>query len=330
MSQTWSEFISTLPLERKIIPLTTNAIYPIQCYSLLVVEGLDAIKFLQGQLSCDVTLIKENHSGLGSHSNAKGRMQSSFRIYQLRENAYLLRVHHSIAELAKAALAKYIIFSKATIQLNNEYAMLGLIGEQAKLHLQNLFSNIPTEDFAQHNENGQLLICTSHQYNSYELYTPIENACSVFEKLCNGLTLCSEQQHTLLENQLGLAFVENTTSDNFTPQAFNYPLTNAVSFKKGCYTGQEIVARLHYLGKMKKHMRHFLISSQHIIKVGDKVHLAGHEQSVGDILSAVQTNPNTWDTLININNDIAVSDSWLIEKNPTTSVEEINLPYALE
>ena len=107
MSREWDTFLSTLKPASEYTTFVENAIYPCIPCGFLTIQGPDAGKFLQGQLSCDVSTLSETLSGLGSHSTAKGRMLSSFRILQTDEHTYLLKMHNSIIEQAKAALAKY-------------------------------------------------------------------------------------------------------------------------------------------------------------------------------------------------------------------------------
>jgi len=330
MSQTWQSFLDTLAYDDSATAMTASGIYPLQRFVFIVIEGIDAAKFLQGQLSCDIQTISGENSGLGSHSSAKGRMQSSFRICLLSPNCYALRVHHSIAEQAKKVLAKYIVFSKASISIANDLVGIGFIGEYAKNQLQQWFDKLPETDFAQSQTDGKTLICTSHEFQSYELYCSQYSAIQIMHSLSEKLPIHSDKQHQLLENQLGLAFVEQATADNFTPQAFNLQFTPAVSFKKGCYTGQEIVARLHYLGKMKRHMRHFTFHCNGAINTGDKLYNKENSQSIGDVLSAVCTAENQWDALINLGNECDYQQLYTEQKTALSNINEVRLPYSLE
>ncbi len=328
MSETWQMFVESLGLNKQPTPLLCNAIYPLSAHRFIDINGIDAAKFLQGQLSCDVQQITLTQSSLGSHSNAKGRMQSSFRICRYQENGFLLRVHHSIQEQARNALAKYIVFSKATISVNNHWVGIGLHGEKAQRNLNRCFSITPDKDYQQHIENDCILICTGTQKPSFEIYTPIDKAIALWQTLSTDLTQCNSDQHHLLENHFGLAFVESGTFDKFIPQMFNYQATPAISFKKGCYTGQEIVARMHYLGKIKRHMRHYIVEYPGQINAGDSVFSDNNEQSIGDIVSAVKTSTNELDLLINLTDTASTAKLGMVS-HTLDNIREVQLPYSL-
>lgn len=329
MNESWQHFIDSLALGNMASPLQANAIYPQTTQGFIEISGIDAAKFLQGQLSCDIQQLTLEQSGLGSHSNAKGRMQSSFRICRYENNSFLLRIHHSILEQARTALAKYIVFSKATIAINTNRAGIGLHGDKVPGLLKQFFSIIPNSDYQQHIENDSILICTSATRHSYEIYTTTEKAIALWQNLSKELLPCTASQHQLLENHLGLAFVEAGTFDAFIPQMFNYQATPAISFRKGCYTGQEIVARMHYLGKMKRHMRHYTAEHAKNIAAGDDVFSGNSEQSIGDIVSCVSTGKKQWDLLINLTDEAAKNGVLNLATGSLEKVQELELPYTL-
>ncbi len=294
----WNDFIQNITLEQNPQPLLENAIYPLHHQAFLVIEGSDAAKFLQGQLSCDINQLSQTHSGIGSHSNPKGRMLSSFRICQIGDDEFLLRLHASIIENAEKALAKYIVFSKATIRQEKQYVGFGLHGTMALEKLQAVFADIPLNDGGQVLTNDGILICTSSELKSYEFYASTEQAAMLWSKLDSHLQTTNDSQHRLIQQHLGLAFVEENTFDSFIPQMFNYQFTPAISFKKGCYTGQEIIARMQYLGKLKRHCYHYHIQTEGNLVVGEELYLDNATQSVGHILSAVKVSDCDWEALL--------------------------------
>lgn len=330
MPPLWSDFLITLNLDSHTHPLISNAIYPLNDTAFFSVTGPDAQKFLQGQLSCDVTKISTSTSGLGSHNSAKGRMLSSFRLLLQKENSYLFAVHASIIDNAEKALAKYIVFSKACIQQEANIAGIGLHGAQAEKNLQELFAELPTEDYAQiQNENG-LLICTSKKHQSYELYLEARKAITLWPALSNALTATQASQQKLIQHLQGLAFIEKLSADVHIPQMFNYQKTCAVSFDKGCYTGQEIVARMQYLGKLKRHMYHYQLHAEVEISCGDKLFIEPGSQSIGDVASAVQTAENAWDVLLVLTDKGLDAQSLHNEKGLLSALKRVPLPYSLE
>ncbi len=329
MSSKWQDFIKSLSISDAPQELAENIIYPLTNQSLLQVFGPESTIFLQGQFSCDVPLLTLQQSGLGSHNTAKGRMRSSFRIALIEENNFLLRVHSSIKSQAKAALAKYIVFSKSEVDVAEDWVAIGMQGEKARESLNNVFSQVPDKEYQQLIENQVVLICTSETHQSYELYLHEDKAIELWPQLANGLTTTGAAQHQLLQNQQGLAFVEANTFEVYIPQMFNYQVTPAISFTKGCYTGQEIVARMHYLGKLKRHMYHYTAVFSGNIKSGDTVFIEGKEQSIGNIVSAVKTADSQWDLLMVLTDEGFEANALSLETGALEQLTKVELPYSI-
>lgn len=330
MPVAWSNLIHTLTPKTNPNSLEEEAIYPLTHLSFIQITGPDAGKFLQGQLSCDMTELSQSQSGIGSHNSPKGRMLSSFRISQNAADSYLLCVDHSITDQAKAALAKYIVFSKADINLRDNMVAIGLHGTQAFKNLQSLFDDVPTQDYQQLQTDGILITCTSSVFQSYEIYADASQAIQLWDKLALGLTIAKQEQRTLIQNQLGLAFVEIASYDTHIPQMFNYQATQAISFKKGCYTGQEIVARMQYLGKLKRHMYHFQADYSGQLSTGDPICIEGKTQAIGNIAAAVQVTDLSWDLLLVLTNEAVISSALLINDEALLNLQKIPLPYDVE
>jgi hypothetical protein len=318
MTSSWHDFLQTQNCNTTAAELQENALYPLSEQAFLRCEGPDAAKFLQGQLSCNIQLLSLTQAGIGSHSSPKGRMLSSFRIMQCGEHSYLLRVHQSIQQQALQALKKYIVFSKAEITFADDIVAFGLHGPQAQTQLATLLGEIPSASYQQHIQGQSLIVCTDTGQASFEIYSDAATAKALWQPLAEKLASFSDAQHRRLEIQLGLAFVELASYEQFTPQTFNYQLTTAVSFKKGCYTGQEIVARLHYLGKLKRQMYHYKLQSNVALNIADSIQLEADKNSAGDILSAVQTSANEWHVLLSLSEDAFAAEQLLHTQSSST------------
>lgn len=327
MADSWQSFLQSQSLIAPVSAGDDNAIYPLP-HQFLQVKGPDASKFLQGQLSCDVNPVSLTHSSIGSHNTPKGRMLSSFRLLKNAEESYLLRVDASITDSAKAALAKYIVFSKADITHREDLQAFGLHGEQARQALQQEFAELPDADYQQLSSDTYLIICTSATTPSYEIIGTTDALITLWQTLNEKLTSYSAAQHQLLEHKLGLAFVGETTQDEFIPQMFNYQLTPAVNFKKGCYTGQEIVARMQYLGKLKRHMYRYHCHSTQSLQAGQKLFMAEKNQSIGDIASAIALPDDQWDLLLVLTDPAAEAKQLQTEQGELQQLTQLTLPYS--
>lgn len=231
----------------------TTFLIPLKSQTLLSVEGPDAHKFLQGQLTCDLRELAPNHSLQGAQCSLKGRMLNTFRLVQDREDRVILRTFADLASATQAALGKYIVFSKAEIiDLANTYTLVGLVGPQAQSLLSTQLGAVPETDGDWLNSNGHLIIKLAEQ--RYECWLNQETAAALLANWSAACEAGDENHWTLQDIRAGWAQLRPQTQELFTPQALNYPLVGAVSFGKGCYTGQEVVARLHYKGKLKRRM----------------------------------------------------------------------------
>lgn len=328
MSATWQAFITNQALDSSAQPLADNALYPLN-HSFIAIQGIDAAKFLQGQLSCDIRLLNSGKAGLGSHNTPKGRMASSFRIMQTAADAYLLRLHASLLESASALLHKYIVFSKASLTRLENMAGIGLHGSKAASSLAKLLPSLPTEDYQQISHNDMLVVCTSSALQSYEIYAEANTLASLWQSLALEIKAFDDKQHFLLEHQQGLAFVQHATVEEFIPQMLNYQATPAVSFKKGCYTGQEIVARMQYLGKLKRHLYHCQCHAGEL-NIGDTLMLEAGQQGCGTVASVVAIGENLWDALVVLTDEGREASQLFTAKAAVTALNYLELPYTLE
>lgn len=199
--------------------------------SVISVSGIDSQKFLQGQLTNDINELSSKSFQFSAHLNNKGRMLASFIITKPSPDTYYLLTVTEIIEKIIPRLKMFVLRSKVVIELLNS---------------QVVFSN--------NKLNGEIVFEIFPQY---------------FLSLNDS---AAPQNNQLWKNTLinhGIPMIYLNTQEEFTPQQVNYDLFNGVNFKKGCYTGQEIVARTHYLGKVKRRMYRFICDGKPAI--GQKV-----------------------------------------------------------
>lgn len=265
---------------------------PLPQQGMLVVEGPDAAKFLQGQLTCDIEEIDGYNATLGAHCTPKGRMVASFRIAQLAEDCYGLCLPTESLPLLEASLNKYIVFSKATAtNKSNEWLAFGLSGEGAAAVADSIAGGLPEIDNAQFTFEGGALICIENKAERYELWLKADGAGDVVAGLLERLAPASTLAWELQQVKAGIGMVEPATSDAFVPQMLNYDELKGISFNKGCYTGQEIVARAHYRGGVKRHLHVFEATSDRLALAGDEVQ-DSQGRDVGTIVTSVLAEPN--------------------------------------
>lgn len=206
------------------------------------ISGNDAKKFLQGQLTCNVEAITTENSCMGAHCNPQGRIISLFYLFQFQQSYYLLMPLRMIP-LAIKALKKYAVFFKTEISdASNEMLAAGCENMETKqIDMQHLV-RIPL---------------TSHS-SRFIIAGETSAINKIIEKISEKMLL--EQWKQLnIRDKIPELYPE--TSEKFLPHEINLIQLNAISFDKGCYTGQEIIARMHYRGKLKSQLYQAEVSS---------------------------------------------------------------------
>lgn len=216
-------------------------------YAVLRCSGPDARKFLQGQFTCDVTAITPEHSSLGACCTPKGRMLALFRIAQVGDELWL-RLPREVAPGLMEHLKKYMVFFKASLTLDESIQVLGWSPRSPVSELE-----LPNDVDQAVTTPESALIRVPGEEPCYEIW-------ALGDQLEKWRTqLPAEQQKPEALWQLrdllaGLGEVYAATREEFIPQMLNLQSLGGISFKKGCYTGQEIVARMQYLGTLKRRM----------------------------------------------------------------------------
>ena len=230
---------------------------------LLVVSGEDSESFLQGQLSCDLSDLSKYDSCLGCLCDNKGRVIASFTLWKIADVFYL-EVETAVATIAEQHLKKYNVFYKSEISIKNEaFYRTGLVGPLAQKHLERLFSELPSSENQVTISGNNFLRMADTKNQRYELW---HSEYSESELLLKEGKL---QDWITLDQKQGLYRLQKIDSSLYTPQEVNYDKLGHISFTKGCYTGQEIIARMHYRGKAKKrlyllHVNTSLIPKKHM------------------------------------------------------------------
>ena len=195
-------------------------------------RGREIPRFLQGQLTCDLRALAPAHAIAGAMCNVKGRVISDLWVIPVSNEHCILRLRRSLAKDFAENLERYARFSRITVEAQEESgAILGIYGP-GLIGGPSLPGAIGAIE-----RSGSLLYLRSGERQVEVIAT------APAETLRAG--------HYALEKE---------DSERFTPQALNYDLTGRVAFDKGCYTGQEVVARLHYRGQSKRRLGIYSVS----------------------------------------------------------------------
>ena len=226
---------------------------PLTQLGLLEARGADAATFLQGQLSNDVRAVTPARAQLSSYNSPKGRMLAVLHVARAGD-AYLLEVHRSVLDGVLKRLRLYVLRSKVTLAEAAGRALFGVAGAAAAEAVAALGLPVPAAplDCAWDGDTGVLrrLGATPR----FTLVVPSAQAAALAARLAALAAPGTEQDWRRLDLEAGVPTVYPQTQDRFVAQMCNLDALGGISFDKGCYTGQEIIARVHYRGAVKRHM----------------------------------------------------------------------------
>jgi folate-binding protein YgfZ len=253
-------------------------IYPIAHLGVLTVAGKDAAKFLQGQITCNVNDITDSKSSFGAMCNPKGRAITTFLLIK-NADAFLMILPKELLATVKKRLQMYVLRSDVTLtDSSDELCLIGLFDGESQTGDVLDFATSRQENIVVNLQSRHLIIAAAD--NAQTFWS---------EQVKLGFLPEDSAQWRYLDIISGIPWLTAATSEEFIPQMLNLDKLGGISFNKGCYTGQEIVARTHYLGKAKREI--FLAEcvditppepNSIIIDDGQDI-----EQSVGKVLCAL-------------------------------------------
>lgn len=275
-----------------------NVICDLSHLDLLEISGEDAVTFLQGQVTNDVRLLSNNNAHYTGYCSPKGRLLALFLAYTQNNNLYL-QLNHKLAEPIAKRLKMYVMRSKVNIQnISNSTVRIGLSGNNIADLLAPLFSEIPMIAFESASSDNGVLICMPNSGTPrYQIICNTEYAKLVWQSLKKDCKPVGKACWEWLEIQAGIPEVYIKTQEEFVPQMLNLDALNAINYKKGCYTGQEIVARTHYLGKIKRRTQLAHITSTISPGLGDDV-MNANQQAIGKIVRCAPSIDEGFDVLV--------------------------------
>ncbi|MFK8048249.1 MAG: folate-binding protein YgfZ [Halioglobus sp.] len=267
--------------------------------SLLLLNGPDSLKFLQGQATCDTDKLDEYHALPGAYCNPQGRVVCDFLLCQLGAQSFGLRMKRDIKTSSAAVFGKYIVFSKAELNENDEeWETLACWGEQVREQLLSAIPELPQEQYGSICGDGFCVVQLDTAGNQYECFINRNERAELIETITAELTQAEESIWQSLQISAGMGRIESANIETFIPQMLNYDITGHVSFTKGCYTGQEVVARMHYRGKPKRRMYLASVSSDFEPEAGTALFSGEGSQSVGNVVNSAASSPGDVSMLV--------------------------------
>lgn len=307
--------------------LNSNILCDLSHLGLLEISGEDAVTFLQGQVTNDVKQLNGSNAHYTGYCNPKGRLLALFLAFS-HNNHLHLQLPSSLLEPISKRLKMYVMRSKVSIIDTTESIFkLGLNGPEATQILSQLIPSLPANDYELiSTELATVLKLPSIDNQArYEIFTDAEHINSIWNSLSGKCQLVGKACWDYLETNAGIPEIVPNTQEQFVPQMINLDILNGINFKKGCYTGQEIVARTHYLGSVKRRTFLASIASNQIPSAGDKIFDA-NKNEVGQIVRVAPNTKSGVDALIELRIE-AQQNGEVLWQN--VAVEFKALPYSL-
>ena len=302
MKQQWREFLQNAGAEldgecvgsfgnpeRELQVATTGTVLSdLSHLGLISAHGADAAAYLQGQLTCDVREVTAQRSRLGAHCTHKGRAQALFRLFK-RGDSYYLQLPAALVDESIQRLRKYVLMSKITLEdAGDALVRFGYAGPDAAAHLQEALGAVPSEVDAVVQTPDLLAIRLPGIHPRFELAGELEAAQRLWQLLDVHAAPVGAAPWGLLDVLAGLPNVYPETVETFVPQMLNLHAIGGVSFIKGCYTGQEVVARTEYLGKLKRRMYLGHVGGERLPRPGEALYAPDCQsgQGTGTVVDA--------------------------------------------
>ncbi|MEY2249407.1 CAF17-like 4Fe-4S cluster assembly/insertion protein YgfZ [Comamonas sediminis] len=284
-------------------------------------EGADAASFLQGQLSHDVQLLPVGQARLAAFLSAKGRMQASFIVIKRSAEEFWLITSRDVLPATLKRLSMFVLRAKCKLSDATEAVqLLGLAGDAVPAEARKL---APWQVLALDDASIVRLYAAEGESRAL-LAAP---AASALPAQITGSPTITAAAWQLSIVQAGVPLITATVVDAFVPQMLNFESVDGVSFKKGCYPGQEVVARSQFRGTLKRRMYRLASAAQP--QPGQEVFAANDDsQPVGTVVQSAAS-ASGFEALVSM--QIAAASAPLhLGSSTGAALQLLSLPYALK
>lgn len=280
----------------------------------LSLNGADSCQFLQGQTTADFDQLDRTTSLNGAFCTLQGRVLSNFTAVLTADDRMLLVMAKGLIEVTLQEKARYAAFFKTELSNTSaQYRILGLSGPDSVSLLAKLYGSVPEDHNSLSLDSGEVIVSLNSS-SEHELETghpapprrfimliPRDLAAERWQQLEQQARPTGLPYWHLLNIRAGMADIYSETSTAFIPQMLNYDLTDAVSFTKGCYTGQEIVARMQYRGSLKRRLQRLQLKTADLPARGSEITGNHGDKAVGRIVLAAPRDKDHCEALAVLN-----------------------------
>lgn len=306
-------------------PEATDASIRLSHLAILDIRGDGAEQFLQGQTSAQVSLADSHFAPLTCFCTPKGRMIANGQLIRLASDHVRMLLSASLVEPLMKHLQKFAPFYKVTLSASEDVTVLGAALGDAENMAQALRMPLPSAPWQQVSDTEQRSILAfppGDDEAGYRWLLILPEADSA-----NWPTNGQLADWQLADIRRGLVWLDAEHQDKYLPQMINWEALGGISFKKGCYTGQEVVARAHFRGQVKKRLWRGSINSAETLSSGTVVQ-DDSDRSVGEIVTSC-VNDNGASEFLAVINTKAIDNQLPLSINGHC-VELASLPYEIE
>ncbi|XBC42169.1 MAG: tRNA-modifying protein YgfZ [Buchnera aphidicola (Meitanaphis elongallis)] len=260
-------------------------------WKLTTIIGSDSKNYLQNQITININELKEDNHRLCAHCNVNGKVWSSLRLFKFKENNYMYLQRKSVAHHQIKELKKYSIFSNINIFNETKIKLLGITGKRAKEKLKQYFSIIPNKNFPIYRQNNTIILWFNDPCERFLLI--IKNVDFTLQKLLTlTKTINNSNMWLALDISSKHPIIDKKMSGKFFPQSLNLENLDGLDFKKGCYYGQETIAKIHFK-KLNQYNLYWLIAtSDQTIHIGEIIESENKNKwyRIGHVLAVAKIN----------------------------------------
>jgi hypothetical protein len=299
-------------------------------WGFLRVSGEDAASFLQGQATCDINILTDGRLGSGAFCTPKGRVIASFRIAK-SENTFFLLLAQELVPVIHKRLQLYVMRSRVKLEdLSNQYHLIGGMGPGIEAALDLAEQELPRTQGLTWSKERRLGVMKISDKPFRCLLLVDANHSGLQERFSRFQSFHADEWKRG-EIEAGFPWVTAETTEEFLPQMLNLDRLGGIGFNKGCYTGQEIVTRTHFLGQLKRRMLLLFGASTTVPAAGSTIfdEAEGAAKPVGQIVNASGDAHGQFTCLAVIGLDFADSQHLRIDDPTCPGLKRMPLPYSL-
>lgn len=297
------------------------------------VRGRDAEALLQGQLTNDIDLLGPRHTVPSAWCSAKGRVLTILRVLK-RDTAIYLQLPRECVEPTIARMRMYVLRADARLDdVSEQVLTLGVAGPRVAEQLAASLGEVPLDVDDAVCASDCITVRLPGSAPRFAVLASSDRLRALWQQLAGVAKPVGSNAWRLCDIRAGVPELSDSLADSFLPQMLNLQALRAVSFTKGCYTGQEIVARTQHLGRLKRRLYPAVVEAGKAPAPGDPLYRAdtGESAAVGTVVSVASNAAGQWELLAVIQIDAAESgEITLVPASDSRVLALRALPYALD